>query len=120
MRKYNLSRIMKTAWTIKKVTSGTTFSECLKIAWKNEKDGTYYREPAKKTVVKKHIQITEVAKWVLRKMDSVSFMALDAGIAVNDIILEKETMKAIQISTEWDGYGKMLWLPKSACTYKFA
>ena len=53
-------------------------------------------------------------------MDGVSFLALDAGIAADDIILERETEKAIEISTEWDGYKKIMWLPKSACCYRFA
>lgn len=50
-------------------------------------------------------------------MDTVSFMALESGIAVNDIVLEKETEKAIQISTEWNGYRKMMWFPKSVVAY---
>ena len=60
----------------------------------------------------------EIKQWFLRKMDAVSFMALESGIAVNDIVLEKETEKAIQISTEWNGYRKMMWMPKSVVAYK--
>lgn len=116
MRKYNLSEIMKNAWLLMKATEENTFSECLKLSWRNAKENAQ----KKKVMVKRHIQIMEVAKWVLRKMDDVSFLALDAGIAVDDIVLERETEKAIEISTEWDGYKKIMWLPKSACCYRFA
>ncbi len=33
MKKYNLSEIMKKAWSIKKSNKEVTFSECLKKAW---------------------------------------------------------------------------------------
>ena len=116
MKRYNLSEIMKNAWALMKGTEGFTFAECLKLSWKNAKENA----PKKKIMVKRHIQIMEVAKWVLKKMDGVSFLALDAGIAADDIILERETEKAIEISTEWDGLKKIMWLPKSACCYRFA
>ena len=110
--KYNKSEIMKKAWELFKAADGITvsFADCLKIAWKK----------AKKSVVKtvkRNIVFTNIEKWFVKKMDTVSFMALESGIAVNDIVLEKETEKAIQISTEWDGYRKMMWFPKSVVAY---
>lgn len=115
--RYNKSEIMKMAWTLKKGMEDLTFSEALKKAWEVAK-----RTAGKaKTIVKKHIQITSIEKWVLRKMDSNSFLAIKSGIeAADDIILERETEKAIEISTEWNGYRKNIWLPKSACEYRFA
>lgn len=35
--KYNLSKIMKNAWYLKKANASMTFSTCLKKAWRNEK-----------------------------------------------------------------------------------
>lgn len=114
--KYNKSEIMKKAWELFKTDDGikVSFSQCLKLAWKQTKKAVV------KTVsnVKKNITIMEIKQWFLRKMDAVSFMALESGIAVNDIVLEKETEKAIQISTEWNGYRKMMWMPKSVVAYK--
>lgn len=114
--KYNKSEIMKKAWELFKTDDGikVSFSQCLKLAWKQAKKAVV------KAVsnVKKNIVITEIKQWFLRKMDAVSFMALESGIAVNDIVLEKETEKAIQISTEWNGYRKMMWMPKSVVAYK--
>ena len=109
---YNKSKIMKKAWELFKTDCGIkiSFADCLKIAWKK----------AKKAVVKKvkrNIVFTNIEKWFLKKMDTVSFMALESGIVVNDIVLEKETEKAIQISTEWNGYRKMIWFPKSVVAY---
>lgn len=116
MKRYNLSEIMKNAWTIKRAFHGMTLSEALKKSWENAKE----KAAKAKNIVKKHIQICEIAKWVLRKMDSNTFMALESGIAVNDITLERETEKAIEISTEWNYGIKRIWLPKSACKYVFA
>lgn len=114
--KYNKSEIMKKAWELFKTDDGikVSFSQCLKLAWKQAKKAVV------KAVnnVKKNIVITEIKQWFLRKMDAVSFMALESGIAVNDIVLEKETEKAIQISTEWNGYRKTMWMPKSVVAYK--
>lgn len=112
--KYNKSEIMRKAWELfREGTVEMSFSLCLKTAWRL----------AKKTVkkvaeVKKNIVFTDIKQWFLNKMDSVSFMALESGIAVNDIVLERETEKAIQISTEWNGYRKMIWFPKSVVSYK--
>lgn len=110
--KYNKSEIMKKAWELFKTDDGikVSFSECLKIAWKKAKKAVV-------KIVKRNIVFTNIEKWFLKKMDSVSFMALESGIAVNDIVLEKETEKAIQISTEWNGYRKMMWFPKSVVAY---
>jgi len=38
MKKYNLSRIMKRAWEIKKQDTRNIFSICLKISWEEEKE----------------------------------------------------------------------------------
>lgn len=38
MKKYNLSAIMKRAWTIKKQNSKNIFGECLKMAWDEAKE----------------------------------------------------------------------------------
>lgn len=35
--KYNLSKIMKNAWYLKKANATMSFSACLKKAWRNEK-----------------------------------------------------------------------------------
>ena len=35
--KYNLSKIMKNAWYLKKANATMSFSTCLKKAWRNEK-----------------------------------------------------------------------------------
>lgn len=109
---YNKSEIMKKAWELFKMNTGIriSFSDCLKSAWKKAK------KSAMKTV-KRNIIFTSIEKWFLKKMDTVTFMALESGIAVNDIVLEKETEKAIQISTEWNGYRKMIWFPKSVVAY---
>lgn len=114
--RYNLSEIMKNAWTLKKACEGMTLSEALKNAWSKAKETAV----KVKTAVGKHIQILTVAKWVLRKMETRTFMALESGIAIDDITLERETEKAIEISTEWNYERIKIWLPKSACTYKFA
>lgn len=114
MKKYNLSEIMKHAWELFRDSSiKLSFAECLKASWKQ----------AKKTAdkeVKKNIVIVDMAKWFVKKLDAVSFMALESGIAVNDIVLEKETEKAVMISTEWNGYRKAMWIPKSLITFTFA
>lgn len=116
MKKYNLSEIMKNAWVLKKACEGMTLSDALKHSWKRAKEAALKA----KISVKRHIQILSVSKWVLKKMDSEDYMALDSGIAVNDIVLERETEKAIEISTEWNYGTKKIWLPKSACQYIFA
>jgi hypothetical protein len=107
MKKYNKSEIMKNAWSLKR-TSSNSFAECLKRAW----------ELAKSAV--SEFRFTKIAPWFLKKMDSVSYMALESGIAIDDIKLERETEKAIQISTEWNGFRKMMWFPKSVCEYTLA
>lgn len=35
--RYNLSKIMKNAWYLKKANASMSFSTCLKKAWRNEK-----------------------------------------------------------------------------------
>lgn len=113
--KYNRSEIFKKAWGLKKLIGDITFGECLKNAWQRAKEEVVKA----KTVVKKAVRINNVAKWFLKKMETVDFMALDSGIWDDDIILERETAKAIEISTEWN-YGKRkIWLPKSVIEYSF-
>lgn len=113
--RYNKSEIMKKAWELFKADAGikVSFSECLKIAWKKAKKSV----SNKIETVKRNINFSHIESWFLRKMDSVSFMALESGMAVNDIILEKETEKAIMISTEWNGYRKKMWFPKSVVLF---
>lgn len=114
MKKYNLSEIMKHAWELFKDDSiKLSFSECLRASWKQAK-----KVAAK--AVKKNIIIVDMSKWFVKKLDAVSFMAIDSGMAVNDIILEKETEKAVMLSTEWNGYRKLIWIPKSVISYTFA
>lgn len=110
--KYNRSEIMKTAWRKYKELGGA-FRIHLKMAWDAAK------KPVKK-VVEKKIIFTDVAAWFLKKMDAVTFMAFESGVAVDDIVLERETEKAIEISTEWNGFRKKIWLPKSVCSYVVA
>lgn len=122
MRKYNLSEIMTEAWKVFKsgAFKDTTFGDCLRLIWKNVKEtGRCSFGHKEKKSVNAHVQILSVAKWVLRKMDAETFMALDAAIATNDLTLTRETEKAIEVETEWDGYMKKIWLPKSACEYVF-
>lgn len=116
MKTYNLSNIMKHAWRLFKEGSiKLSFGECLRAAWKQAK-----KSAAKAEFVKRNIVIVDLAKWFVKKMDAVSFMALESGIAVNDVVLEKETEKAVMISTEWNGYRKAMWIPKSLITFTFA
>lgn len=109
MKKYNKSEIMKNAWVIFKAKAAKSFSDALRTAWENAKKV--------KRIVGKKIQIIYVAKWILKKMTGVQFLALDAGIAVDDIVLERETGKAIEISTEWNYRRIRIWMPKSAVQY---
>lgn len=39
MKKYNLSKVMRKAWEIKKENCKNIFSLCLRMAWKEEKEG---------------------------------------------------------------------------------
>lgn len=123
MKKYNLSEIMTEAWKVFKSNAfpEATFGEVLKLIWKNVKEtGRCSFGQKEKKTVNRRVQILSVAKWVLRKMEAADFMALDAAIATNDLTLTRETEKAIEVATEWDGYKKKIWLPKSACQYRFA
>ena len=106
--KETLKKVMKRAWEIKREDSRNIFAECLKMAWAE----------IKKVAKAGKIQIVEIKQWFLRKMDTITFMAIDSGICTNDIVLEKETEKAIQISTEWNGRLKYIWLPKSVVVYR--
>lgn len=117
MKKYNLSDIMKYAWKLIRSVDGLTMSEALKTAWSRAKDRVEETVAKAKIIVNKHIKITFIAKWLLMKMSNTSFLALDAGMYIDDIILERETQKAIEISTEWNGGRMRIWLPKSACQY---
>lgn len=113
--KYNRSEIFKNAWVLKRACE-KTFGECLKTIWEKTKETV----AKAKTVVEKHIQIEGIAKWFLRKMDTIHFMALQSGVEIDDIILERETEKAIEISTEWNYGRKKIWLPKSVVKFTFA
>ena len=111
--KYNKSEIMKKAWELKK-SLRITMSEALKKSWEAAKKN------ALKRIVNKRIRFQNIEKGFLRKMNDTTFLALKSGIEVDDTVLEKETEKAIEISTEWNGYRKRIWIPKSVCEYVFA
>lgn len=122
MKKYNLSEIMTEAWKIFKSNAfkEATFGEILKMVWRNVKEtGRCSFGRKEKKEVNKRVQILTVAKWVLKKMSGETFLALDAAVATDDVTLSRETEKAIEIVVEWDGYMKKIWLPKSACEYRF-
>ena len=104
--KETLKKVMKRAWEIKREDKRNIFGECLRMAWVEIKAAA------------KNVVFTKIAPWFLKKMDSVTFMALESGICVGDMVIEKETEKAICVSTEWDGYRKMMWFPKSVVEYK--
>lgn len=112
--KYNKSEIMKKAWFYVKKT-GCCMSAALTCAWSEARQAI---KVASQKIIGKHIQILEIKKWFLKKMDAVTFMALECGIWIDDIVLEKETKKAIQISTEWNGYKKKIWMPKSVVVFR--
>lgn len=56
MKKYNLSKIMKRAWEIKRENSKNIFAICLKMAWEEAKKGV-------KKMVKKLIGSEKQIKW---------------------------------------------------------
>ena len=56
MKKYNLRNIMKRAWQLKKENNENIFAICLKIAWKEAKEGV-------KKMVKKLTGSKKQIKW---------------------------------------------------------
>ena len=56
MKKYNLKNIMKRAWKLKKENNENIFAICLKIAWKEAKEGV-------KNMVKKLAGSEKQIKW---------------------------------------------------------
>ena len=59
MKKYNLSEIMKKAWEIKKQNLKNIFSICLRMAWKEAKEGVIMKEEIKRLVETYRIQEQE-------------------------------------------------------------
>lgn len=49
MKKFNLAKIMKTAWNHFRISTGKTFAECLKLAWKFAKAEVKEAEEAART-----------------------------------------------------------------------
>lgn len=118
MKNYNKSEIMKNAWQISRVIE-ISFSGALKMAWARAKEELNKTMVSAKKVVGKHINIVNIQKWFLRKMSTQTFSELSVGISTDDITLERETEKAIQISTNWvfEGEKKYFWIPKLAVEY---
>lgn len=90
--KYDLSNIMKNAWSIRRMT-GCTMSGALRQSWAEAKNSSY-----------------SVKGWFMSKNFTCSERL--AIIGVSPVVL-RETEKAIQLS--WGtGYGKIVrWVPKS-------
>lgn len=116
MKKYNKSEIMKRAWNVFRGVEGISFSEALKMAWAFAKKEAHKTE---KRLVNKDVTILTIKGWYLRKLSGFQFLVFSSGMETNDFILERESEKAIQVSTEWKGYRKFFWIPKSACEYAF-
>lgn len=98
---WNLSRIMKKAWEIKKSNSQNIFGECLKMAWAIAKDS-----------IKPIFDFGEVKEWFLLKtLSNEELTAYRTGIP----FVAKETEKAVLIKNDTK-YGVIsFWCPKS-CT----
>lgn len=113
MKKYNLSRIMKRAWTLKRTYKGT-FAHFLKMAWREEKEGKLVSSaPAKRPVA--HTtdkEIGYIATWFLRKNFTQNEVY---AIQLADLTAYKETEKAYLIKADSDWGVLRFWAPKSVC-----
>lgn len=91
MKQYNLSKIMKAAWNIRKNSKGQiNFSECLKRAWKVAKN------------------LVSVAAWFIRKKCLPEEMFYER--------MGKETDKAVLLGANSNGViYTTFWAPKSIC-----
>ena len=87
MKKYNLSNIMKRAWEIKKQKLKNIFSICLRMAWKEAKEGVIMKEEIKRLVETYRIQEREAG--VIRVMD------INKAQASDDLKMIKENKQAI-------------------------
>ena len=59
MKKYNLSKIMKRAWEIKKEDNKNIFAICLKMAWEEAKKGVKKMTVEEYLVEKKGLKVWE-------------------------------------------------------------
>lgn len=119
MKKYNLSAIMKRAWDLRTGRCGYTraykmsFSECLKLAWAQAKNGCI--EVVKKIAAEttSAIKGLSVASWFLRKnLTQNEVYAVETG----DLSVTRETEKAYLVKADTD-YGMItFWAPKSVCS----
>lgn len=119
MKKYNLSKIMKAAWAMYTGKCGWTkaysmsFSEALKLAWRQAKNGCF-DEPKKEApkAGSVDVKINGIAAWFLNK----NFTANQRyAISVSDIAAVKETAKAYFIEAVSDFGTIKTWVPKSVC-----
>lgn len=116
MKKYNLSAIMKRAWELRTgkweyvKPYSMSFSECLKLAWAQAKNGCIETvKKVKKTVVKG----LSVAHWFLSKnLTQNEVYAVETG----DLSVVKETEKAYLVKADTNFGTITFWAPKSVCS----
>lgn len=117
MKKYNLSLIMKKAWELRTGKCGYTkpyaisFSECLKLAWAQAKNGCI---KAVKKVIKETTSIASVAHWFLSKnLSQNEAYAVETAYSLE---ANRETEKAYLVKADTK-YGVItFWAPKSVCS----
>lgn len=116
--KYNKSLIMKKAWGMYTGKCGWTkpysmsFSEALKLAWTQAKNGCFKdadKKPAAETIDAK---INGIAAWFLNKNFSHHERY---ALSVSDIAAVKETAKAYLIKAVSEFGVITTWVPKSVC-----
>ena len=117
--KYNLSKIMKSAWGMYTGKNGwskpyaMSFSECLKTAWIQAKNGCF-DEPKKEApkAGSVDVKINGIAAWFLNK----NFTSNErVALQQSDIAAVKETAKAYLIKAVSDFGTITTWVPKSVC-----
>ena len=101
--KYDMSYIMRKAWTIKKNFDKNNkdkalFSECLKEAWRL----------VKMSLINKKVVVKD---WFLKKNFSSNDLYM-IGISYETIV-EKETIKAALVKFTNEFGSKSFWIPKS-------
>lgn len=95
--KYDLSKIMKRAWEIKREDKNNVFGLCLSLAWEESKN------PNKKVTIK---------EWFMNKK-----FGKETENFGNNMNVIKETEKAVYGSVYYiDGSPMEIWVPKS-CLY---
>ena len=107
MKTYNLAKIMKKAWEIKKTSilkfgksKAKDFASCLRSAWKIAKEGML---GAKKTTIKTTVYTYIIPDWIMYEKELFGIRC--PKVKKEDF--EEETKKAFKI------YGE--WIPKSVC-----